>query len=52
VHDLITHPQLRTKPMTVHGRRAEIPAPPYATEWEDDEFPQAPQVGEHQPLPQ
>jgi crotonobetainyl-CoA:carnitine CoA-transferase CaiB-like acyl-CoA transferase len=47
VHDLIEHPQLRTKPMMVNGRRAEIPALPFTTEWEDDEFPPAPRVGEH-----
>lgn len=47
VHDLIEHPQLRTKPMTVNGRRAEIPAAPYTVEWEDDAFPPAPRIGEH-----
>ncbi len=46
VHDLINHPQLRTKPMLVNGRRVEIPALPFTTEWEDDEFPSAPSVGE------
>jgi crotonobetainyl-CoA:carnitine CoA-transferase CaiB-like acyl-CoA transferase len=46
VHDLIKHPQLRTKPMTVNGRRAEIPAAPYTVEWEDAEFPPAPMLGE------
>ena len=45
VHDLIEHPQLRTKPMMVNGRRAEIPAAPFTTEWEDDEFPPAPRLG-------
>ena len=45
VHDLIEHPQLRTKPMMVNGRRVEIPAAPYTTEWEDDEFPPAPRLG-------
>ena len=46
VHDLIEHPQLRTKPMMVNGRRAEVPAAPYTTEWEDSEFPPAPRLGE------
>ncbi len=46
VHDLIEHPQLRTKPMVVNGRRAEIPAAPYRTEWDDAEFAPAPKVGE------
>ena len=45
VHDLIEHPQLRTKPMMVNGRRAEVPASPYTTEWEDSEFPPAPALG-------
>ncbi len=45
VHDLIAHPQLRTKPMMVNGRRAEIPAAPYTTDWEDSEFPPAPPLG-------
>ena len=47
VHDLIGHPQLRTKAMMVNGRRAEIPAAPYKTEWDDDVFAPAPRVGEH-----
>lgn len=46
VHDLIDHPQLRTKPMKVNGRIAEIPAAPFTVEWEDDSFPPAPRVGE------
>jgi crotonobetainyl-CoA:carnitine CoA-transferase CaiB-like acyl-CoA transferase len=45
VHDLIGHPQLRTKAMTVNGRRAEIPAAPYRTEWDDDAFAPAPGLG-------
>jgi crotonobetainyl-CoA:carnitine CoA-transferase CaiB-like acyl-CoA transferase len=45
VHDLIRHPQLRTKPMMVNGRRAEIPAAPYITEWDDESFAPAPPVG-------
>ncbi len=47
VHDLIAHPQLRTKPMLVNGQRAEIPATPYRTEWDDDSFAPAPRPGEH-----
>ncbi len=46
VHDLIAHPQLRTKPMPVNGCVAEIPAPPYTVEWEDEAFPPAPGVGQ------
>jgi crotonobetainyl-CoA:carnitine CoA-transferase CaiB-like acyl-CoA transferase len=47
VHDLIGHPQLRTKTMLVNGRRAEIPAAPYRTEWDDAGFAPAPRVGQH-----
>jgi len=46
VHDLIEHPQLRTRPMVVNGQRVEIPAAPYATEWDDDSFPPVPGIGE------
>lgn len=49
VHDLIEHPQLRTKPMNVHGRTVQVPAAPYVTEWEDGSFPPAPAVNEHGP---
>ena len=52
VHDLITHPQLRTRRMSVHGRIAEVPAPPYVTEWEDANFRSAPAIGEHGVLPE
>ncbi|MFT3719218.1 CaiB/BaiF CoA transferase family protein [Pseudorhodoferax sp.] len=51
VHDLITHPQLRTRRMDVHGRVAEVPAPPYVTEWDDPAFAPVPGIGEHGPLP-
>ena len=46
VHDLIDHPQLRTRPMQVNGRRVEIPALPYQNEWDDAAFAPAPQVGQ------
>ncbi len=52
VHDLIAHPQLRTRTMDVHGRQVEVPAPPYVTEWEDAKFAPVPGIGEHGPLPQ
>lgn len=51
VHDLIGHPQLRTRRMVVRGRTVEIPAVPYVTEWDDPEFRAAPDVGQHGPLP-
>ena len=47
VHDLINHPQLRTKSMRVNGRLAEIPASPFRTEWDDESFAPAPDVGQH-----
>jgi itaconate CoA-transferase len=51
VHELIVHPQLRTRPMAVRGQQVQLPAPPFATEWEDERFPPVPAVGEHGPLP-
>ncbi|TFY98557.1 CaiB/BaiF CoA transferase family protein [Ramlibacter rhizophilus] len=50
VDDLIAHPQLRTTPMTVHGETVQVPATPYRTEWDDAQFRQAPDLGEHGPL--
>jgi crotonobetainyl-CoA:carnitine CoA-transferase CaiB-like acyl-CoA transferase len=50
VHDLIRHPQLRTKDMDVNGRTVKIPAAPYITEWDADVFPPVPRVGEHNSL--
>ena len=46
VHDLIDHPQLRTRPMQVHGRSFQVPALPYLTEWEGASYPAAPCVDE------
>lgn len=51
VYDLIEHPQLRTRPMDVHGHEVQMPAPPYATEWEADRFPSAPDLDQHEELP-
>jgi crotonobetainyl-CoA:carnitine CoA-transferase CaiB-like acyl-CoA transferase len=51
VHDLIQHPQLRTRPMRVNNRVVQVPALPYVTEWDSAEFPPAPSLGECQPLP-
>ena len=51
VHDLIEHPQLRTRPMDVHGQEVQMPAPPYATEWEAARFPSAPELDQHGELP-
>jgi len=42
VHDLIEHPQLRTRPMPVQGQAVEMPAAPWSVEWEAPAFPPAP----------
>jgi itaconate CoA-transferase len=51
VHDLIGHPQLRTRAMSVRGRTVQVPANPYVTEWDDERFRCVPRVGEHDALP-
>ena len=38
--------------MDVHGRAVEVPATPYIMEWDDPQFPPAPGIGEHDPLPE
>ena len=50
VHDLIQHPQLRTRDMMVHGLTVKVPAPPCVTEWDEPTFAPVPRVGEHAPL--
>jgi len=45
VSDLIAHPQLRTRSMTIGGQTAEVPAPPYIVEWEDKTFKSIPDIG-------
>lgn len=47
VHDLIEHPQLRTRPMPVRGQRVEVPAVPWSVEWERAEFAAAPELDAH-----
>jgi crotonobetainyl-CoA:carnitine CoA-transferase CaiB-like acyl-CoA transferase len=47
VHDLIEHPQLRTRRMPVAGRAVEVPALPWAVEWEAATFPPAPALDAH-----
>lgn len=47
VHDLIEHPQLRTRPMAVNGRSVEMPAAPWGVEWEPAEFAEAPGLDAH-----
>ena len=51
VHDLVSHPQLRTRDMVVHGRTFKVPAPPFVTQWDEPGFPPVPAVGEHGELP-
>ena len=50
VYDLIEHPQLKTVPMSVRGRRVDVPASPWAVPWSDPEFRPAPELNdrEHQ----
>ena len=47
VHDLIEHPQLRTRRMTVRGRAVEVPASPWRTAWEREGYAPAPRIDEH-----
>lgn len=47
VHDLIEHPQLRTRKMPVADRLAEIPALPWVSEWDPECFAAAPTLNEH-----
>ncbi len=47
VHDLIEHPQLRTRRMPVAGQPVDVPALPWAVEWETATFPPAPALDAH-----
>jgi itaconate CoA-transferase len=47
VHDLIEHPQLRTRRMPVHGRHVDIPAAPWGVPWETEAFAPAPELDAH-----
>ena len=51
VHDLISHPQLRTREMKVGGRSVQVPASPFVTEWDDPAFHPVPAINEHGELP-
>ncbi len=51
VHDLINHPQLRTREMKVGGRAVQVPASPFVTEWDDPAFRPLPAIDEHGELP-
>jgi crotonobetainyl-CoA:carnitine CoA-transferase CaiB-like acyl-CoA transferase len=50
VLDLIQHPQLRTRNMTVKGKTVHVPAAPWAMEWDTTVFSPAPEVNQHGPL--
>ena len=47
VHDLIDHPQLRTRRMQVRGRTVDVPALPWGTEWDEEAFAEAPALDAH-----
>jgi len=47
VHDLIEHPQLRTRRMPVGTRALEVPALPWITEWEREQYRPVPRLDEH-----
>ncbi len=47
VHDLIAHPQFRTRRMPVDQKSVEVPALPWITEWDAAEFRPAPGVDQH-----
>ena len=51
VHDLINHPQLRTREMKVGGRTVQVPASPFVTEWDDPAFRPVPGINEHGKVP-
>ena len=45
--DLIEHPQLRTRAMPVSGRSVQMPATPWASEWDAENYRPAPTVDQH-----
>ena len=47
LHDLIEHPQLRTRRMPVGSRQVEVPALPWVCEWDQETYPAAPAVDQH-----
>ena len=51
VHDLISHPQLRTREMKVGDQTVQVPASPFVTEWDDPTFNPIPAINEHRELP-
>ena len=47
VYDLIEHPQLRTRTMSVHGRKVEVPVTPWVMPWDAESFDEAPAIDAH-----
>jgi crotonobetainyl-CoA:carnitine CoA-transferase CaiB-like acyl-CoA transferase len=47
VHDLIAHPQFRTRRMPVGQQSVEVPALPWITDWDAAEFRSAPGIDQH-----
>ena len=47
VHDLIEHPQLRTRRMPVGDRMVELPASPWVVDWDAETFAPAPSLDAH-----
>jgi len=47
VHDLIAHPQFRTRRMPIGEKSVEVPALPWITEWDAAQFPPAPSIDQH-----
>ena len=47
VHDLIEHPQLRTRRMPVGTHEVEIPATPWVQEWDGASYPPVPALDQH-----
>ncbi len=47
LNDLIEHPQLRTRRMPVGTRSVEVPAVPWAGEWDAQSYRAAPAIDEH-----
>ncbi|MCY7314341.1 MAG: CoA transferase [Rubrivivax sp.] len=45
--DLIAHPQLRTRSMPIGQHSVEVPAIPWASEWDGESYRAAPAVDEH-----
>ena len=47
VHDLIEHPQLRTRRMPVGPHEVQIPANPWGQEWDGASYPPVPALDQH-----